>query len=216
MTTTRRIFLGSLAAGVATSLTRPSMADLSSNEEVGVAILGCGGRGGLIAKAINRASHAKVVVACDPDESRAGRLADTYQARTETDLRRAIEQTDVDAVVVTTCNHWHCLAAYWAIEAGKDVYVEKPLSHSQWEGRRIADFAEASHRIVQLGTQQRSDPMQAEARAFLHDENALGPIRYVQANRLGVRGSIGKRSSPLPIPSEVTYDLWLGPAADQP
>ncbi len=102
------------------------------------------------------------------------------------------------------------------IDAGKDVYVEKPLSHTQWEGRQVVNAASKSDRIVQIGTQQRSDPMQAQVRRFLHEEQALGKILYVQANRLGPRKTIGKRTNPLEIASTVDYDLWLGPAADQP
>ena len=102
------------------------------------------------------------------------------------------------------------------MEAGKDVYVEKPLSHSQWEGEQTVAAAAKYKKICQLGTQQRSDPMQAEIKEFLHKEKGLGDILSVQVNRVGVRSSIGKRSTPLPIPHNMDYDLWLGPAADVP
>ena len=102
------------------------------------------------------------------------------------------------------------------MEAGKDVYVEKPLSHSQWEGEQTVAAAEKYKRICQLGTQQRSDPMQAEIKTFLHKEKGLGDIVSVQVNRVGVRSSIGKRSTPLLIPNDMDYDLWLGPAIDEP
>ncbi len=108
------------------------------------------------------------------------------------------------------------LAALWALQAGKHVYVEKPLSHSQWEGQQLVKAAAQSGKVVQIGTQQRSDPLQAEARRFLHEEKALGQIRFAQANRLGIRGSIGKRETPLAAPKNVDYDLWLGPAEDVP
>lgn len=113
-----------------------------------------------------------------------------------TDLRKVIEDKDIDVVVVSTCNHWHVLASIWAIQAGKDVYVEKPISHNIWEGRKLVEAARKYGRIVQGGTQQRSDPLQSEIKAFL-DSGAIGNMKYVRCNRYGQRASIGKRSEPL-------------------
>ena len=104
----------------------------------------------------------------------------------------------------------------WACAAGKDVYVEKPLSYTLWEGRQLINAARKHGRIVQVGTQQRSDPMQQEIRAFLHDEKALGPIESVAVTRFGIREGIGKRETPLELPKTLDKDLWLGPAADLP
>lgn len=214
--TDRRQFLSLAAAGIGT-VAMPTLARAASpNDQVRIAVLGAGGRGGQLAQAIDKVKQTKLVMVADPDEKRAGELAAKYGAKAVGDLRQALDSSDVDAVVIATCNHWHCLAAIWAIEAGKDVYVEKPLSHSQWEGRQVVLAAQKAGRIVQLGTQQRCDPIQMQAREFLHDEKGLGEIQYVQANRLGIRGSIGKRDTPLPIPKEINYDMWLGPAADQP
>ncbi len=212
----RRLFLGTVAAGVATTaMTRRSYA-VAAGEEVRMAILGSGGRGGELAGAIGKTNGARLVAVADPDSDRANALGAKHKAEPFSDLRKVLDDPNVDAVVITTCNHWHCLAALWALDAGKDVYVEKPLSHSQWEGRQVVLAAEKSNRIVQLGTQQRSDSMQAAARKFLHEDKTLGQIQYVQANRLGPRGSIGLRDKPLEIPKSINYDLWLGPAADEP
>jgi len=214
--TDRRQFLSIAAAGVGSVAMSSVVRAASPNEQVRIAVLGAGGRGGQLARAVDQVKQTKLVMVADPDQKRAQSLASKYKATAVSDLREALDSPDVDAVVIATCNHWHCLAAIWAIEAGKDVYVEKPLSHSQWEGRQVVLAAQKAGRIVQLGTQQRSDPIQMQARDFLHNEKALGEVMYVQANRLGVRGSIGKRDTPLPIPEEVNYDLWLGPAADEP
>lgn len=212
----RRQFLGLLAAGIGT-VSVPGLARAAAaNEEVRVAMIGAGGRGGEMARAFAATAGAKITMVADPDQERSEKLAEKYNATAVTDLRRVLDSPDVDAVVITTCNHWHCLAAIWALDAGKDVYVEKPLSHSQWEGRQVVAAAHKSNRIVQLGTQQRSDPIQLQARKFLHEDKALGEIKYVQANRFGVRGSIGRRDTPLPTPAGIDYDLWLGPAADEP
>ncbi len=220
--TNRRRFLsqtlGASAALTATPLMVHGATDTpGQNERVRVGIIGAGGRGGELSNALAKISAAHVVAIADPDLDRAEKLARKFDgAVAYQDLRKLIDDPKVEAVVVATCNHWHCLASMWAIAAGKDVYVEKPLGHSQWEGRQVADAAAATGRIVQLGTQQRSDPIQMQARKFLHDEAALGAVKFVKANRLGVRGPIGKRDTPTPIPESVDYDVWLGPAADEP
>ena len=215
ITINRRSFLMGSAAGItAATIARPCRA--AATEEVRVAILGAGWRGGQLADAFSKSRGCRIVAFADPDQTLSEELAAKYSATAHFDLRRVLDDANVDAVVIATCNHWHCLATIWALDAGKDVYVEKPLSHTQWEGRQVVIAASKSDRIVQIGTQQRSDPMQAQVKRFLHEEQALGEIQYVQANRLGPRKTIGKRTSPLEIASTVDYDLWLGPAADQP
>jgi len=211
----RRSFLASTAVGVSAAAVG-GRAFAAANDEVRVAVLGAGWRGGEMAKAFSAAKGARLVAIADPDSARAEKLAGEYKAQPLTDLRRVLDNQDIDAVVITTPNHWHCLAALWALDAGKDIYVEKPLSHTQWEGRQLVNAAKRSDRIVQIGTQQRSDPLQAQAKKFLHEERGLGAIRFVQANRLGPRATIGRRSTPLTVPETVDYDLWLGPAQDVP
>lgn len=214
----RRTFLGGLAAGVASlgvaSFPRP--ANAAANSELGIGILGAGGKGKQLAGTFDQASGARVIMVADPDIERAETTAKPLGAKAVQDLRSVLDNDDVDAVVIATCDHWHCLAALWALAAGKDVYVEKPLSHNHWEGRQVVAAAEKTGRIVQLGTQQRSDPIQQQARDFLHAKKSLGEIQYVQANRLGYRGDVGKRKSPLAFPKTVDQDLWYGPAEVQP
>ena len=214
----RRFIGGSLAGGAGLVLAGlGTSAYCAANDEVGIGLIGAGGRGGELSKGFSSQKGANIVAVADPDENRAGSMSRRFDgAKAYVDLRKLLEDPAVDAVVVATCNHWHCLAAIMALEAGKDVYVEKPLSHSQWEGRQVVNAARKHNKIVQIGTQQRSDPMQAELKKFLHEDKELGEIRYAQANRLGRRASIGKRATPLPIPDEVAYDLWLGPAQDEP
>ncbi|MFV0446122.1 MAG: Gfo/Idh/MocA family protein [Planctomycetaceae bacterium] len=207
-----------IAAGVGASVgLGHSSAFAAANDEIRLGIIAAGGRAGELSGGFSKQHGARIVAVADPDEGRASSLAKKFDGATAyTDLRKLLDNKEIDAVVVATCNHWHCLAAIWAMQAGKDVYVEKPLSHSQWEGRQVVNASRKYNKIVQLGTQQRSDPMQAELKKFLHVDKALGNIQYAQANRLGRRASIGKRATPLPIPAEVNYDLWLGPAQDQP
>lgn len=204
------------AAGMAFSFPGAARAAMS-NDSVRLGFISCGGRANELMGAFSRINGVDVVALCDPNESRLGKTKERFQnAKTYQDLRKLIEDPNVDAVVVATCNHWHCLAAIWAMEAGKDVYVEKPLSHSQWEGEQTVAAARKYKRICQVGTQQRSDPMQAEIKKFLHEEQPLGKMLSTRVNRIGVRDSIGKRETPLQVEKNLDYDLWLGPAADKP
>ena len=216
--TTRRQFIQSgIAAGAFLATASHRSFAASANDEVNVGFISCGGRANQLMGMFEKIDGVKITALCDPDGDRVAKTKKRYpKARGYADLRDLLDDDNVDAVVVATCNHWHCLAAIWAMEAGKDVYVEKPLSHSQWEGQQTVAAARKHNRICQVGTQQRSDPMQAEIKKFLHEEKALGEIVSARVNRYGVRGSIGKTSTPLKISSKVNYDLWLGPAQDQP
>jgi hypothetical protein len=214
----RRNFVATTAmAGLATSL-RPVRAHALANDEIRLGFIACGGRAGEHMSAFKNVPGVKMAGFCDPDEGKSKNAANNFapDAKTWTDLRRLIDDKDIDAVVIAACNHWHCLAAIWAMQAGKDVYVEKPLSHSQWEGEQTIAAARKYKRICQVGTQQRSDPMQAEIKNFLHEEKALGAIKSARVNRYGVRDSIGLRSTPLTIDPKIDYNVWLGPAQDRP
>ena len=215
---TRRDLLRSgLIAGGVMAFPACSKLAASANDEIRLGFISCGSRAGQLMGPFTEAGGTVVAGLCDPDAERLGSASRRFpKAKTWTDLRKLLDDPDIDAVVISACNHWHCLAAIWAMEADKDVYVEKPLSHSQWEGRQTVAAAEQYKKICQVGTQQRSDPMQAEIKQFLHQERGLGNILAARVNRFGVRGSIGKRETPLPIPPDVDYDLWLGPAQDQP
>ncbi|MEP3481879.1 MAG: Gfo/Idh/MocA family oxidoreductase [Fuerstiella sp.] len=213
----RRSFMASAAAASA-AMTFPSGCRSGmAIDDVNLGFISCGNRAGQHMGMFDKIDGVNIAAVCDPDEAALGRAQKRFDGATGySDLRKVLDDKSIDAVVVATTNHWHCLAAIWAMEAGKDVYVEKPLSHSQWEGRQTVNAARKYKRICQVGTQQRSDPMQAEIKDFLHKEKALGAIQTARVNRIGVRGAIGKRSTPLVIDDSVNYDLWLGPAQDKP
>lgn len=215
---TRRQFVGSsLGAGAALSLTLPAFSESSAANDMNVGLIGCGGRGTLLVSQFAKQPNVNVTWLCDPDTARTGKLKRSYsKAQATTDLREMLEDESLDAVIVATCNHWHCLAAAWALEAGKHVYVEKPLAHTQREGQQLIDAVKRSGKMLQVGTQQRSDPMQQEIKDFLHEERGIGELKSVTVNRFGVRASIGKRTKPLAPPTTVNYDMWVGPAAVQP
>lgn len=190
---------------------------IGPNETINVAVIGLGVRGNEHLKFLKDVKGVKVVALCDADTDRTAAAAkDLPGVKQYTDMRKLLEDKNIDAVTIAMCNHWHCLAAIWACEAGKDVYCEKPMSHRLWEGRQLIAAAKKHDRIVAVGTQQRSDPMQAEIKEFLHDKKALGKIQSVVVPRCGVRATIGKRDAPLDPPKTVDYNMWLGPAQDEP
>ncbi len=187
---------------------------VGANERIRLGFIGLGGRGSGSAKWFSKIAGVEIAYLCDADQKHVDRAKKLYpKAKGTQNLRDVIEDKDIDAVVVSTANHWHVLASVWACQAGKDVYVEKPISHNIWEGRKLVEAARKYDRIVQGGTQQRSDELQVEIKDYF-DSGELGKIKYVRCNRYGKRASIGRRKTPLEIPKSVDYDLWLGPAQD--
>ena len=212
---TRRDFVrGTLAAGAAMAL--PVRGVLGANEAIQVGCIGVGGRGAYSANLFAKEKGVSVTGFAEPDGKRLAALRKLHpKAKAHADLRRLLDDKDIDLVCVSTCNHWHALATVWACQAGKDVYVEKPVSWCVREGRKMVEAARANKRIVQAGMQQRSDPVQEQIKEFL-DQGQLGKVLYVRQNRYGLRRSIGKLDKPLKIPSELDYNLWLGPAKEEP
>ncbi len=212
----RRFLKTSLAVGGAT-LVMGSRAYAAPNEQLNIGLIGAGNRGGQLAALFGKLPGVRLAAMCDVDRERAAACAAKHKCENVyTDYRDLLATASLDAVIVATCNHWHCLAAIHACEAGKHVYVEKPLGHDLWQQRQLVGAARRYNRIVQVGTQQRSDPMQDQIREFLHKEKGIGELTGVVATRIGARASIGKRSQPLTVPSSVDFDLWTGPAAKQP
>lgn len=217
----RRRFLQQSAALNAAVAVSPSLSPVlhaqGVNERLNLGIIGQGWRGGDLLKAFSALPNVRIAALCDVDQKLLDNATKDRKGVTRyTDLRKLLEDKDIDAVAIATCNHWHVLAAIWACQAGKDVYVEKPLCHNHWEGQQLVKAARKYDRIVQVGTQQRSDPLQAELKNYLHEDKKLGDIKYVEVCRYGKREPIGKRSQPLAIPSTVDYNLWVGPAEDKP
>lgn len=186
------------------------------NDEISHAIVGCRIRGRAHAEAFARLAGVRVTQVCDPDRSLAEALADSLERTTQqrptvfTDLRRLLDTPDADSVSICTPNHWHALATLWALQADKDVYVEKPLSHTVEEGERMVAAVARSGRICQVGTQNRSHAGLRAIRDFLQ-EGGLGPLQLARTLVYGRRDSIGPTGR-YPAPPGLDYDLWLGPA----
>lgn len=212
---TRRAFVISAAGGTA-ALLSPLARVAGANDDIRLGVIGLGVRGNQLIEGFTKVKGVRIAGLCDPDASRLAKVKDQFPAaQAVDDMRRLFDSSEIDAVLIATPNRWHSLAGIWAMRAGKDVYVEKPSSYSIWEGRKLVEASRKYDRIAQGGTQQRSDPMQVEVKEFL-DSGVLGKVQFVRLNRFGVRQSIGKRESPLPIPEDVNYELWLGPGEDRP
>lgn len=218
----RRRFLKTAAGAAAASaaaLTFPIRKVYGASEKVNLGFIGVGERGSYSVDWYSKLPDINVAALCDADP--AYHLEGAHKkhdgARVETEMRKILDDKSIDAVVISTCNHWHALAAVWAIQAGKDVYVEKPISNNVWEGRKIVEAARKYNKIVQGGTQQRSDPVQREIRDLIKS-GKLGKVQWIRGNRYGVdrRGPIGNRAEPLKPPATCNYEMWLGPAQDLP
>jgi predicted dehydrogenase len=184
------------------------------------AVIGFNSRGGDHLKEIAKLDGARVTALCDADENVLGNGVaqfekDGKKIESFKDMRKLLESKNIDAVSIATPNHWHSLAAIWAIQAGKDVYVEKPVCHNVWEGRQLVKFARAHNKIVQTGTQCRSSSGIREAVAWVQEGN-LGKILFARGLCYKRRPSIGKVDGPQPIPAGIDYDLWCGPAPMEP
>jgi predicted dehydrogenase len=192
-----------------------------AGDRLRVAVVGVRARGQAHVAGLAGRHNCVVTVICDADQAVIGpamRQAEKAQGsrpRFEQDLRKVVEDHDVDVVTVATPNHWHALAAVWAIQNGKDVYVEKPVSHNVSEGRRIVEAARKYGRICQTGTQSRSAKGMRDAIAFLRS-GKLGKVKLARGLCYKLRPSIGKVSGPQPVPKSVDYDLWCGPAPAKP
>jgi predicted dehydrogenase len=212
---TRRAFLRNTAlVGTATALSARSWAQVAgANGDLRVAVIGLNGRGKSHLASLAKINGVRLVAICDADTAVLERTKKDLDAsvRTYVDLRELLAATDIDAVTIATPNHLHSLQAVWACQAGKDVYVEKPVSHNVWEGRQLVAAAAKYGRVVQAGTQIRSGDGLREAVAWTRAGN-LGKIIASRGFCYKARPSIGKTSGAQPVPTTVNYDLWSGPA----
>lgn len=218
---TRREFVKTAGAAGATLMAASPATAKSHSDEIRVAVCGVHGQGFGNAQHIMGIDGARVVALCDPDSAVLDKRVHEINKENKgakvdghIDYREVLDRPDVDAVCIATPNHWHCLMAIHACQAGKDVFVQKPASHTIWEGGQLVKAANKYDRIVQVGTQNRSDvglrPFYAELLA-----GKLGKVKMVRGLCYRNRQSIGKSATPVPPPETVDYNLWLGPAQDE-
>ena len=217
----RRFVQGAATAAFCAPLFVPRKA-FAANDEIRVGVVGLGIRGlGTHIPRMAALPGVTIAAVCDPDQTRTAAAVKLCQEKygrkvdCHADMRELLDRKDIDVVCNATQQYWHALGTIWACQAGKHVYVEKPLSHYIWEGRQIVNAARKYNRVVQCGTQQRSISSTKEAIAWLQAGN-LGKIKLVTAYANKPRLSVGKRTEPLPIPPEIDYDLWCGPAKKLP
>jgi predicted dehydrogenase len=225
--TRRRFFEDSLlAAAAAAAAGMPRIVEAaeepsaSAANKVTVAILGCGIRGKQHVHELSRFADCDIAYVCDPDSERAAEVSKLVvekgrrEPKSVADMRTIFDDKSIDAVFIATCNHWHSLAAIWAMQAGKDAYVEKPVSHNVSEGRRMVQVARKTNRICQGGTQYRSSGPNAAAIEYMR-QGKLGDVKLARSIVYGGRGSIGGPGT-YEIPANVDYNLWAGPAPMSP
>lgn len=190
------------------------------NDKLRVACVGVRGRGGDHCEAFANHPATEIVAICDVDELAGNKRCDEVEKmqgkrpKYVVDVREICDDKDIDVVATATPNHWHALVAIWAIQGGKDVYVEKPVSHNVSEGRRIVEAARKYNKIVQTGTQSRSNTGMQEAIQYVQS-GALGRLELARGLCYKWRPSIGHKSE-RDAPDGVHYDLWLGPAPVRP
>ncbi|MEJ2649725.1 MAG: Gfo/Idh/MocA family oxidoreductase [Sedimentisphaerales bacterium] len=232
----RRDFMkSSIAAGAAFAMAAPFSRARGANDDIRIAVVGTGGQGSGHCRTWSGTQGVRLVAICDADEShmnirlgggrgfgRRGQTAEQPQPELQryTDVRKLLENKEIDAISSATPNHWHSLVTVWACQAGKDVYIEKPASHEIWEGRKMVEAARKYNRIVQLGTQKRSSLAHKEAFEWIHAGN-LGAIKWVRglcykARGLGTNGIVTATNGPKALPETIHYDLWCGPAEKEP
>jgi predicted dehydrogenase len=209
-----------MATGSGRLLAEEEPQSKSANERLNVAVVGVKGRGGshIGAWAGRKDTVIRYVVDVDRQygEQRVGEIEKRQGVRPVfvEDLRVALDDNSVDFVSIATPNHQHALQAIWAMQAGKDVYVEKPVSHNVSEGRRAVEAARKYKRICQTGTQCRSNPGMIELIRQIHD-GKIGEVKVGRGLCYKPRGSIGAKGD-YKVPESVNYDLWCGPAQQLP
>ena len=196
---------------------KPTEKRVDPSEKLRVAVVGVNGRGMSHVGGFNGVNGCEIVTVCDCDEAVIGNAMAAIEKKSgkkpkyEKDVRKVVEDKNIDIVAIATPNHWHSLAGIWAMQNGKDVYVEKPVSHNVHEGRILSEVAKQMKRICQCGTQSRSNTGMRDSIKWIHD-GKIGKVSLAYATCYKRRGSIGKVEQEQAIPKSIDYDLWCGPA----
>ncbi len=207
----RRTFVKAAAVSVAAGLAAGRAH--GANDKIRLGVIGAGNRGGQLIEAAQPHADAQIVALCDVYQPHLKKWAEKIGGGVKQyrDFRELLEQKDIDAVLVASPDHWHALHTVMACDAGKDVYVEKPLSITIHEGRKMVEAARRTQRIVQVGTQRRSGKMYAELAQRLRD-GLIGKVTVARCYRLENMwpNGIGKAADG-DAPADLDWDMWLGP-----
>jgi len=222
----RRQFLnGSVrgAAGISLGAAAISLSPdkaFGANDKVVLALIGAGGRGTALIQGMAKLKNVETKYICEVDDVRGGAAVKKvdeiqgYAPERVIDMRAVFDDKDVDGVVIATPEHWHALATIWACQGGKDVFVEKNISLSIWEGRKMLEAARKYKRIVQCGTQNRSAPYGFSAREYI-ESGKLGKVVHVKVYNM-LPGSAWKQRLDSEVPAGLDWNRWLGPAEKVP
>ena len=211
----RRRFVKTVSTAAAGLMGAPAFLRGSPIENVRVAVMGLNGRGSVLARTFAKTANAEVAALCDVDSTVLAKAATSVGvSKTITDFRRALDDKSIDALVIATPDHWHAPAAILAMSAGKHVYLEKPCGHNAREGELLVDAQRKTKRVVQMGTQQRSAPRSMEVLQAIR-EGLIGKPYLARAWYANTRATIG-RGKTAPVPANLDYDLWQGPAPRTP
>lgn len=184
-------------------------ASQSPNDRPGILLIGCGGMG--TADAMLAKAFGNVVAVCDVDQNRVAEKAEKFKAEAHyTDFRKAIDHKGVDVVINATPDHWHTLVNLRAIRSGKDVYSEKPLTLTIKEGRTLVEVARTHKRVLQTGSQQRSNSPQFRLACELVQNGRLGKLQQIVTQLPS--GPIDGPFAPQAVPPQLDWDFWLGQA----
>ena len=219
--TNRRTFLRRGTAVAATPLLTPlavhtAIAAEPAKEVVNVAIAGLNGRGGEHVRGFLKDPRSRITAVIDVDPSAAKQRLDGIEEKQGSrpvvfdDIRKTLDDPNIDVIACATPNHWHALMGVWAMQAGKDVYIEKPISHNIHEGRALVAASEKYDRVFQTGTQCRSSEAIRDAMQFIADGN-IGTCNFARGLCYKRRKSIGPLGD-YAIPEGIDFDLWSGPA----
>jgi predicted dehydrogenase len=217
--TTRRTFVTGATLGVSPAI-RPAFGQQSPDKPIRLGVVGIRGRGRDHYRAFTKVPGVRVAFLCDIDErlfpAGVSEVESLGGSKPETfvDIRKLLQREDLDAISIATPDHWHALHTIWACQAGKDVYVEKPLCHNIREGRKMVEAARKYNRVVQVGLNRRSENRNRSGVRFVH-EGKFGPVYRAKAVVFRGRTSIGKVQE-ASIPKGVNWDLFLGPAPYRP
>jgi predicted dehydrogenase len=216
----RKTSAASASVIVSTPLVHSGFARSQANETLNIAVIGIRSRGKDHYRALAKIPNVNISILCDVDQRLFPEAVAEVEKltgkkpKTETEYRKVLDNSEIDAVTIATPNHWHALQTIWACQAGKHVYVEKPVSHTLLEGRKMIEAARKYNRIVQTGTQARSSFSMMNAMNYLH-QGEIGDIYMAKGICLKPRGSIG-RVEDGQIPLGVDWDTYRGPASYRP
>ncbi|NQT38882.1 MAG: Gfo/Idh/MocA family oxidoreductase [Planctomycetes bacterium] len=215
---TRRMFTATGAAATFGLTAAGASRVLGANDRVRCGFIGVANRGGQLLSGFSQHADMEVAALCDVHKPTLAKAAGRFDGKPAVyaDFRRLIDRPDLDAVVIATPDHWHALQTVAACNAGKDVYVEKPLSVTVVEGRRMVEAARRNKRVVQVGTHRRSSRVYAQLAEMIAADK-LGKITVSRAYRLSnmFPSGIG-RQQPADPPADLDWDMWLGPRPERP